>query len=180
MAKAREENGEIRVYNTETPQGWEVLEGFDNYYTDENQNQINISTGINFNLAHILSDDDWINFGFYPYTQKDFDPHIQEIDNIVFDLDAQIYTAVVVDKTWPQTLTNLKAQKIVNLKSIYNHELSKTDWVVVRNTELGATTDQSVLDQRAALRTECAAKEAEINALTTKKSVALYNLPSFE
>lgn len=180
MAKAREENGEIRVYNTETPQSWEVLEGFDNYYTDENQNQINISSGINFNLGHILSDDDWKNFGFYPYTQEDFDPHIKEIDNIVFDIDSETYTAVVVDKTWPQTLTNLKAQKIVNLKSIYNYELSKTDWVVVRNTELNVTTDQSVLDQRAALRTECATKEAEINALTTKKSVALYNLPSFE
>lgn len=86
--------------------------------------------------------------------------------------------ATVVDKTWSKTLSELKADKISNLKSIYNIKLSETDWVIIRDSELGNTTDQTVLDDRAALRAECATKESEINALTTKKNVALYELPN--
>lgn len=179
MAKARLENGKVIVYSADVPQGWEVLDGFANYYTDDNDNQIGISVGVSFNIAQVLSDADWINFGFYPYTEAQYDPTIQEIDSVSFDPVDEVYFADIVDKTWSQTLANLKATKIANLKHAYNSELSKTDWVIIRDSELGNTTDQTILDDRAALRAECATKEAEINALTTKKNVALYELPNF-
>ena len=90
-----------------------------------------------------------------------------------------MYVPTLIDKTWPLSLEELKKQKIANLKYIYNSELSKTDWVIIRNTELGLTTDQAILDERESLRLECAAKEAEINAIATKKNIALYELPNF-
>jgi hypothetical protein len=72
----------------------------------------------------------------------------------------------------------MKAQKIVDLKFIYNHELSKTDWIIIRDLELGNTTDSDVLTARATLRTNCATKETAINGKTTKAHVADYSLPN--
>jgi len=179
MAKARLEGENIVTYISEIPQGWEVLEGFPNYYIDENGSEISISSGINFNLSHLLSDEDWVRFGFYLYMEPEYDSNIQEIDRVEFNPLDFTYNAIIVDKTWPETLSNLKEQKIANLKGIYNNKLSNTDWVIIRNTELGVSTDQAILDERASLRSECAAKEAEINAITTKKNLALYELPNF-
>ena len=92
----------------------------------------------------------------------------------------QPITYPVNNKTWSKTLAELKEQKVANLKSIYNNELSKTDWIIVRDKELGNTTDQDVLDDRAALRTDCSTHETAINSKTTKAQVMSYDLPSFD
>ena len=84
----------------------------------------------------------------------------------------------MIDRTWSQTVAELKEEKIENLKAIYNRKLSETDWYIVREAEGGTATPQSILDDRAALRTECGTKEGEINALTTKNAVVSYFLPN--
>jgi hypothetical protein len=48
--------------------------------------------------------------------------------------------------------------------------------VIIRDTELGNTTAQDILDARAAIRTSVATKESEINAKTTKASVVKYDI----
>lgn len=168
MAKARLENGQVSVYNTDTPKPFQIIEGFENGFT----------VGVSYWGGDALTDDEWKAFGFYPYTPPEYDTRIKKISEITLNETDEIFEATVVDITWSQTLAELKTAKIDNLKAIYNHKLAQTDWVIVRDTELGQTTDQSILDDRAALRTECATKEAEINALTTKKNVALYELPN--
>ena len=85
----------------------------------------------------------------------------------------------VENKEFSQSLAEMKAQKIENLKAIYGAELAKTDWIIIRDQELGNTTDSDVLTARAALRTNCATKETAINGKTTKAYVADYSLPSF-
>ena len=75
-----------------------------------------------------------------------------------------------------KSLADMKADKIANLKANANRELAKTDWIIVRDTELGNTTAQSTLDDRAAIRTSCATKEGEINAKTTKAQVVQYDI----
>jgi hypothetical protein len=102
----------------------------------------------------------------------------QELGGIEWDSDNSRFTYPVSNKTFSDTLAEMKTAKIKSLKDIYNHKLSATDWIIVRDQELGNTTSQSVLDDRAALRTECSTKEAEINAKTTKAQVADYTLPS--
>ena len=59
---------------------------------------------------------------------------------------------------------------------VLSQEHAKTDWIIVRDTELGNTTAQSTLDDRAAIRTSCATKEGEINAKTTKAQVVQYDI----
>jgi hypothetical protein len=180
MAKARQEHISIQTYNSDTPQGWEVLKGFENYYIDENDKKISISEGINFNLSHILSEEDWIRFGFYPYVEPEHNTSIEKVDSIEFDEDNLIYNAVIAKKEWYESLPSMKTRKISSIKNSYNQILSQTDWIIIRNIELGVATDQSILDERAALRVKCATQESEINALTTIEDVVLYELPEPE
>ena len=51
------------------------------------------------------------------------------------------FTYPKTNKTWTQSLAELKTQKIANLKAIANSKLSETDWVIIRDTELGNTTE---------------------------------------
>jgi len=124
-----------------------------------------------------LNDSSLEALGFYdvvtPTTKQS-----QELGSIEWDADNEVFTYPVQNKTYSQTVAELKTQKIENLKYIYGSELGKTDWIIIRAQE-GTAAPQSTLDARAALRSECASKEAEINALSTKASIVDYQLPSF-
>tara|TARA_X000001382_G_scaffold125863_1_gene111848 strand:- start:63 stop:533 length:471 start_codon:yes stop_codon:yes gene_type:complete len=154
--KAIQINGAIKKYTT-IPKAWgNTIGGFD-----------------------LLSSTEWEASGFYDVFTPNYNSNTQYLGDLEFDSENNVFTYPVINKTWTQTVAELKSQKIKNLKGIYNRKLAETDWVIVRDTELGNTTDQSILDDRAALRTECTTKEAEINALTTKKAVVSYSLPNF-
>ncbi len=116
-------------------------------------------------------------YGCYDVVQPTYDSRIQQLDNL--HLNGDVYTYDVVNKDIPQTLAELKEQKIANLKSIIGSQLSKTDWYIIRQADSGEQTPSDIRGERAALRTESDDKEAEINALTTKKSVLTYDLPNF-
>ena len=135
-------------------------------WTDENGTHLNITDGASF--------------GFYPVVTPTYNSSTQSLGDIIWDGENETFTYPVIDRTWTQTVAELKESKIANLKAIYNKKLAETDWVIVRDTELGNTTDQSILDDRAALRTECATKEGEINAKTTKAAVVSYSLPNLD
>ena len=151
--KAIEVNGTIKTYNS-VPKTW------------------GNSLGVQYS-----SDSDLEALGFYdvvtPTTKES-----QELGAIEWDADNSVFTYPVVNKTFVLTVAEMKAQKIANLKHSYGSELAKTDWLIIRAQE-GTAAPQSTLDARAALRTECASKEAEINALSTKAQIADYQLPSF-
>jgi len=153
--KARQENGAIKKYVNVPKSFGNVMGGFDN-----------------------LSDSELEAYGFYNVVTPSYDSDIQKLGDIEWDADNSVFTYPVINKTWTQTVAELKTQKIESLKAIYNRKLAETDWVIVRDTELGNTTEQSILDDRAALRTECATKEGEINAKTTKAAVVSYSLPN--
>lgn len=127
--------------------------------------------GVNY-----MSDEDLKTLGFYDVVRPDTN-NSQELGNIYFDADNEIFTYPVESKTFSETVAELKASKIQRLKDLYNAKLIETDWIIIRDQELGNTTDQSILDERAQLRTDCTAHETAINAITTKASVVDYELP---
>jgi len=116
-------------------------------------------------------------YGFYPIVTPSYDSAIQYLGDLEWDGDK--FTYPVIDRTWSQTVAELKESKIANLKSLYNRKLSETDWYIIRSQE-GTSAPQDVLDARAALRSDCTTKEGEINALTTKKAVVSYSLPNLD
>jgi len=122
-----------------------------------------------------LSSSVWEEAGFYDVVTPSYDSNTQYLGDIEWDSENSVFTYPVIDKTWTQTVAELKEGKIANLKSIYNNKLSETDWYIIRAQE-GIAAPQDIIDARAALRTECATKEDEINALTTKKAVVSYSI----
>jgi len=154
--KAIQIGGAIKRYTT-IPKSWgNVIAGFD-----------------------LLSSSDWEAAGFYDVVTPSYNSATQYLGDLEWDADSSTFTYPVIDRTWSQTVAELKESKIANLKSIYNRKLSETDWYIIRSQE-GTSAPQDVLDARAALRTDCATKEAEINALTTKKAVVSYSLPNLD
>ena len=123
------------------------------------------------------SDSDLEAMGFYDVVTPSTNPS-QELGAIEWDAENNVFTYPVVNKTYSQTVAQLKTQKIENLKAIYNGKLSKTDWYVVRAAEGGTAVPSDIATERSDLRDECATKEAEINALSTKVSIIDYQLPT--
>jgi hypothetical protein len=154
--KAIQINGAIKRYTT-IPKAWgNTIGGFD-----------------------LLSSTEWEAAGFYDVVSPSYDSATQYLGDLEWDGDGSVFTYPVIDRTWSQTVAELKESKIENLKSIYNRKLSETDWYIIRAQE-GIAAPQEITDARAALRTDCATKEDEINALTTKKAVVSYSLPNLD
>ena len=134
-------------------------------WKDENGTHLNITDGQAF--------------GFYPIVTPSYDSAVEYLGDLEWGADSSTFTYPVIDRTWSQTVAEFKESKIENLKSIYGRKLSETDWYIIRAQE-GIAAPQDIIDDRAALRTDCATKEDEINALTTKKAVVSYSLPNLD
>jgi len=154
--KAIQIGGAIKRYTT-IPKSWgNVIAGFD-----------------------LLSTSDWEAAGFYDVVTPSYNSATQYLGDLEWDADSSTFTYPVIDRTWSQTVAELKESKIANLKDLYNRKLQETDWYIIRAQE-GVAAPQEILDARAALRSDCATKEGEINALTTKKAVVSYSLPNLD
>lgn len=145
-------NGTIKTFSR-LPKVW----------SDENGTHLNITDGASYGFYTVVT----------PATKQS-----EQLGDIYFDTDAEVFTYPVESRTYTQSVAELKEQKIETLKSLYNSQLAKTDWYIIRGQE-GTAVPQDILDARTALRTECAAHETNINAKTTKASVIDYELPSF-
>ena len=143
-------NGNIKTFS-KIPSVW----------NDENGTHFNIKEG----------------FGFKEVVTPTYDSRVEELSAI--KLIGDVYTYDVIDRVIVQTLAELKSQKIDNLKSIIGSQLQRTDWVVIRQMDSGEVAPQEVIDNRADLRTQSNTIGAEIKALTTKKAVLTFDLPTF-
>jgi hypothetical protein len=147
--KAIEINGEIKTFYT-LPKKW----------SDENGLHLNIKDGSAFGFKNVVT--------------PTYDGRIEELANL--HLDGDVYTYDVIEMPIKETLAELKSNKVSELKTIVGGKLSRTDWYIIREADSGEATPQSIKDDRAALRTKSNTIGAEINALTTKKSVVLFDI----
>lgn len=147
--KAIEINGEIKLFNV-LPKNW----------SDENGSHFNIGDGNQLGFKNVVN--------------PDFNERIEELTNL--HLEGDIYTYDVIEKPIKETLSSLKKMKVLELKNLVANKLSLTDWYIVREADSGEPTPQSIKDERAALRTQSNNLEAQINALSTKKEVVLFDI----
>ena len=152
--KAIQVNGVIKKFAS-LPKVW----------TDENGTHLNITDGEAY--------------GFYDLITPDYNSLTQLLGDITWDESTSTFIYTIEDKSWSESLDELKQAKVEELKNIYNRKLVQTDWYIIRAQE-GTAAPQSILDARSALRIECAAKETEINELSTKSEVASYSLPNLD
>ena len=73
-----------------------------------------------------------------------YNSQIHDLGDIFWDSANTQFTYPKANKTWSQTVAELKEQKIANLKASANSKLDETDWVIIRDTELGNTTDSAI------------------------------------
>lgn len=145
-------NGEIKTFSR-VPKSW----------SDENGLHLNIGDGASL--------------GFKEVVQPAYDSRIEELANL--HLDGDVYTYDVEDIDFPLTLSEMKEQKVSNLKSITFERLQKIQWYWDRKERVGTEVPKDIVDEDLEIRADNDRIEAEINALKTKKAVALYELPNF-
>ena len=109
---------------------------------------------------------------------SEYDERIHDLGEIYWDAENTVFRKDLIVKEIIKTLDELKAKRINNFKSLINGELQKTDWYIIRNADNSDAVPEEIQTARADLRTQSATVEDEINALTTKKEVILYDFPN--
>jgi len=157
--KAVNNNGKIKVYAS-------VPDSFQS------------STGVHMN-APKMTEEELKNAGMFDVLiSDDYDERIHTLGEIYFDSPNTVFKKDLVDKTWTETLEELKTKRINHFKSMVNSKLAETDWYVIRKTDNNDAIPSDVQTARTNLRTQSATVETEINALTEKKEVVLYDFPN--
>jgi hypothetical protein len=149
--KAININGNIKIYN-QLPKTWgNIIGGFDTLDESEIQEA-----------------------GFYNLVEPEHTSSIHNLINLHFDSENNIFTYDVENKTFNETVAELKEAKIEQLKDYTNNKLAKTDWYYIRNLNRNIDVPQEVEDSRAAILTDHDTKLNEINSLTTKADIVSY------
>jgi hypothetical protein len=143
-------------------------------------NKFRSSTGYHLN-ARSMTSDELRNAGLFDVIiDENYDSRIHTLGEIYFDSAASVFKKDLINKTWSDTLAELKTKQIDNFKSQINNRLAETDWYVTRKAERSIDIPQEIQDARANLLTELDTVETEINALTTKKAVVSYDFPNID
>ena len=141
-------------------------------------NVLKPSTGTYLN-ASAMSDEALLNAGCFDLIiDENYDDRIHNLGDVYWEVENTVFRKDAEDKTWSETVSELKTRRINNFKSIVNSELQKTDWYIIRSVDNGDDCPSIITDERAELRSQADVVESEINALTTKKNVMQYDFPN--
>ena len=150
--RANNINGEIKVFN-KLPSTWNGKKHY--------------MGGFASSPVEVLEEE-----GFYEVVDPEYDSAIEELGELYLEDNKYYYT--VIQKTWSETLAELKEQKINMLKYITNENLAKTDWYYIRQLHRGINVPQEIEDERTAIIASHNDHETAINALTKKADVVKY------
>ena len=142
--------------------------------------QFKSSTGYHLNARSMTADELHDAGLFDVIIPEEYDSRIHDLDEIYFDSALSVFKKDLINKTWSETLAELKAKQIDNFKGQINSKLATTDWYVTRKVERSIDIPQDIQDTRAGLLTQLDTVETEINALTTKKAVVSYDFPNID
>ena len=153
-------------------------------------NEWNDEKGYHINFRKVTNKED---YGFYDVVIPEYDKVTQNLSQIFWDADNEVFTYTVsnidFDATYPEVdeegketgktipaydKDKLKADIILKAKSDANILLSPTDWYSSRKSELGTAIPDSVLADRKKIRDKVDAIETEVAALTTVESILKY------
>jgi hypothetical protein len=138
------------------------------------------STGYHLN-ARSMSEQELEDAGLYDVIiEEGYDSRIHNLGDIYFDAENSVFRKDKIDKTWANTLSELKEKQINNFNSQTGSKLAETDWYVIRNNDNGSAIPENITTERQALRDQADVVESEINALTTKKAVMSYDFPNLD
>ena len=141
-------------------------------------NSFRSSTGLHLNVKD-WSDEKMQSNGLFDVIIDDsYDSRIHNLGEIYWDTEATVFRKDKSNKTWSQSLSELKEQAINNFKSLVGSKLAQTDWYVIRNVDNGSEIPSEIKEARQDLRNTSDTVEQEINAITTKAGVVSYDFPN--
>ena len=120
-------NGEIKIFNT-LPSTWNGKKHY--------------MGGFASSPVEVLEEE-----GFYEVVDPQYDPAIEELGDLYLEDNKYYYT--VIQKTWTETLAELKEQKLKELNSNTRFKLLDTDWYYIRKLDRNIDVPQEVEDERA-------------------------------
>jgi hypothetical protein len=142
--------------------------------------QFRSSTGYHLN-ARSMTADELRNAGLFDVIiDENYDSRIHDLGEIYFDSNASVFRKDTVDKTWDQSVDELKVQQINNFKSQVGNKLAETDWYIIRNADNATEVPADIVTARQELRNTSDTVESEINALTTIQEVITYDFPNID
>jgi len=150
--RANNINGEIKIFN-KLPSTWNGKKHY--------------MGGFASSPVEVLEEE-----GFYEVVDSQYDPAIEELGELYLEDNKYYYT--VIQKTWSETLAELKENKLGALQNYTNSLLSKTDWYYIRKLDRNIDVPQEVEDERAIILNNHNDHETAINALTKKVDVVKY------
>jgi hypothetical protein len=158
MKKGIEINGEIKIFQS-IPKNWGSVIG-----------------GFNYSSKSELE-----KFGFYDIKNSDgYDPNIHDRGELKFNKSKKAFIYSKSNKTWSESLADLKTNKKAEIKKLANLALQPTDWYVIRKAEGGKDIPSDVTTKREEIKSKADEREAEIDALTKKGDVVNYNARLFD
>jgi hypothetical protein len=110
--------------------------------------------------------------GFFEVVDPNYNPAIEELGELYLEDNKYYYT--VIQKTWSESLAELKEKKLNLLSSDTRSKLLATDWYYIRKLDRNIDVPQEVEDQRAIILNNHNDKETAINNLTKKADVVSY------
>jgi hypothetical protein len=150
--RANNINGEIKLFNT-LPSTWNGKKHY--------------MGGFASSPVEVLEEE-----GFYEVVDPQYDPAIEELGELYLEDNKYYYT--VIQKTWSETLAELKENKINDLNNNTQYKLQETDWYYIRKLDRNIDVPQQVEDERAIILNNHNDHETAINALTKKTDVVKY------
>jgi hypothetical protein len=145
-------NGEIKIFNT-LPSTWNGKKHY--------------MGGFASSPVEVLEEE-----GFFEVVDPQYDPATEELGDLYLEDNKYYYT--VIQKTFDQTLAELKERRINNLKNNTNIKLAKTDWYYIRKLDRNIDVPQEIEDARAIILNSYNDHETAINNLTKKADVVKY------
>ena len=143
-------------------------------------NKLRTSTGLHLNLKDWTPEQYKENGLFDVMVDSDYDERIHNLGEVYWVAESKIFKKDKSNKTWSQSLSELKEQAINNFKSRIGSELAKTDWYIIRNVDNGAEIPSEIQEARQDLRNTSDTVEQEINAITKKADVITYDFPNID
>ena len=150
--RAKEINGKIELFST-LPSTWNGKKHY--------------MGGFASSPVEVLEEE-----GFYEVVDSQYDPAIEELGELYLEDNKYYYT--VIQKTWSETLAELKENKLGALQNYTNSLLSKTDWYYIRKLDRNIDVPQEVEDERAIILNNHNDHETAINSITKKVDVVTY------
>ena len=141
-------------------------------------NSFRSSTGLHLNVKDWSDEKMQSNGLFDVIIDEDYDSRIHNLGEIYWDTEATVFRKDKSNKTWTQSLSELKEQSINNFKSRIGSVLAKTDWYIIRASDDSSLAVPEIQEARQDLRNTSDTVEQEINAITTKAGVISYDFPN--